>query len=108
MIPSGVIDHKFECIDGLWTVNGKIIQPDGEAMLEDWRSLSTEERDFVLRCKNSKGAKHGAEPYTADIDDQIVPLWERPEKLGFVESVGSYKIIATDKFDELMRMLIDN
>lgn len=76
-------------------------------MKNEWLQLSKQEQEFCFRCN---GVKHGAEPHTyepngnwsEDKDDYVcVNLWKKPEKLGFIECIGSYKWIKTDKFNSL-------
>lgn len=65
--------------------------------------LSQEEANFVRAVYRSLGSKH---PYPDQIweDDgseygTLLCLWEKPEKLGLIECVGSYKWRPTTRLD---------
>lgn len=77
--------------------------PQEKPVIKEWKSLSKEEKDFVLRVSNNQGVKYGAEPHFSK--NSMVSLWENPEKLGFIQSVGSYKFVVTDKYKEIENIL---
>ena len=60
--------------------------------IEDWKSLTAEERAFVARVEKWGGNKHGAEPFHP-ADDKQPALWVNPEKLNFIRAIGSYKFV---------------
>jgi hypothetical protein len=54
-------------------------------------NLSKNEIDFVLLVYKSPGGKlNGGEAFCEE-SDPSVPLWKKPEALGLIECVGSYK-----------------
>jgi hypothetical protein len=62
--------------------------------------LSPAEADFVRRVVMSPGAKlNGGEAWGITTEEHTSPLWEKPEELGLIECVGSYKWIPTDKLE---------
>ncbi len=77
-------------------------------LLEEWNQLDSEHKKFVLRVRDSGGAKHGAAPcskFNDDINEASVSFWTECEKLGFIECIGSCKWITTDKYAELEKEL---
>lgn len=80
-------------------------------LLDDWNALDTEHKKFVLRVRDGGGAKHSAAPHSIDSEERhdppndeyfkSVPLWEKTEASGFIECIGSYKWITTDKYADL-------
>lgn len=80
-------------------------------LLDQWNELGNEHKKFVLRVRNSGGGKHGAQPSSIDSNERFDPpnqeysksisLWEKAEKSGFIECIGSYKWITTAKYSDL-------
>lgn len=87
-------------------------------LLNDWNSLDIEHKRFILRVDKSRGGKHGAEPCSIGSDVRYDPpneecfksiaLWVKAEKSGFIECVGSYKWVTTDKYADLEKELFLN
>jgi hypothetical protein len=85
--------------------------PKGGKLLEDWNKLDDDHKKFVLRVRDGGGCKHGADPSSIDSEVRHEPpneeyfhstsLWEKTEESGFVECIGSYKWIVTDKYKDL-------
>lgn len=72
---------------------------DKEQLIKEWFELEEKYRLFVLRVLNSGGSKHGSEPHSDNIGNN---LWEKPEDQGWITSIGSYKFKVTDKFASLL------
>lgn len=69
----------------------------------DWFGMDHEERIFSLRIYQSGHASgEGFSCYSISGE----ALWKTPEKLGFLECIGSYKWAATDKMRELVNELL--
>jgi hypothetical protein len=56
--------------------------------------LTKYEADFVRAVVRNPGGKH---PWNSVMTEGARPLWERPEELGLVRAVGSFKWEPTDK-----------
>jgi hypothetical protein len=79
-------------------------------LLDEWNLLDKSHKEFVLRVLDSRGGKHGADPTHAETKEpdgfggmKQIALWEKTEESGFVQCVGSYKWLVTDKFIKLHR-----
>lgn len=78
---------------------------------DDWNKLDNEHKEFVLRVREGCGGKHAAEPHSMDSDIPLKPpnedlfeviyFYEKAEASGFIECVGSWKWLVTDKFNTL-------
>lgn len=82
-------------------------------ILQKWKQLSKDEREFVLRIKENGGFKYGGEPHYINSDEEDengykkqIALWENPEELGFIKCIGSYKWIVTEQYIELENYLM--
>ena len=74
---------------------------DKEQLIKEWFELEEKYRLFVLRVLKYGCGKHAAEPLSDNIGNN---LWDKPEELGWVESVGSYKFKVTSKFSQLIHV----
>ena len=75
-------------------------------LLEDWSRLDKQHKEFVLRVRNGSGGKYAAEPHFSDSDpEEQIALWEKTERLGFIECTGSYSWVTTAKYADLEREL---
>jgi hypothetical protein len=81
------------------------------SVLDDWNKLDSDHKKFVLRVRNGGGGKHAAEPHSIESAERCDPpndeyfksiaLWDKAEASGFIECIGSYKWITTDKYSDL-------
>jgi hypothetical protein len=71
-------------------------------------NLSKNEIDFVLLVYKSPGCKlNGGEAFCEE-NDLAVPLWKKPEALGLIECVGSYKWMPTPKLEKIIVDALSN
>jgi len=71
-----------------------------EKINEDWGKLTIEEKEFTLRVEMSEGSKYGALTFYGGKNEDI-PLWDNPEKLGFIKCQGTYSWDITSKYYNL-------
>lgn len=97
------LEKCWELQEELIKMYEELEEPQEKPVIKEWESLSKEEKEFVLRVSKNEGTKYGAEPY-CDYANNI-NLWENPEKLGFIQSLGSYKFVVTEKYKEIENVL---
>lgn len=71
------------------------IMPLHHDLISQWHQLGVAHKQFIIRVRDSRGAKYKCEPH---YDDNDQALWILSEKLGWIESKGSYSWVVTDKF----------
>jgi hypothetical protein len=67
-------------------------------ILDDFNSMTEDERDFTRRVDDGCGA----EPL---YDEEGKILRMNPERLGFIKTTGNYKWVVTGKYKKLMQLL---
>lgn len=68
--------------------------------------LNDHHREFIGRVCLKGEVKYGAKPHFYDFGGvEQLPLWDLPEQLGFIESIGSYKFKVTKKYTLLKKYL---
>lgn len=86
-----------------------------KGILSDWQHMTKAQRLFVLRVERGGGGKHAASPCVVGLGvwnvehqyEYTEALWKFPETLGFIEVVGSYKWVVTEKFKRLKAHLFE-
>ena len=75
--------------------------------IEDWKSLDTDHKAFVLRVLKTGEYKHSADPCSIPSTVRHDPPWAITEELGFVKFTGIHKFKVTPKFERVLELLLE-
>lgn len=81
------------------------------AVINEWLSMTSEERLFCARVEINPYAKHACKPHNnyesgaAEYPESIIYFWVTPQNLKFIEAVGSYKWVVTEKYKRVKNYL---